>query len=162
MFLQPLIEFARHSGYTLPHTRERYLPFKFYPLREHATLLLATAEAAYPNQPVRQGLRKLGRAGPQALLRSTIGRVVLGSAEGVHAMVAAMMTSYPINLKPCSASVLSRDEHSITVRLQDVHYFLDSHHIGVFEGLLRHAGVEGSVRIATRSSSDAEFLLTFG
>jgi uncharacterized protein (TIGR02265 family) len=146
----------------LPATRSRYVPFTFYPLREHAALLIATCNAAFPKLPPRQALRKLGRAAPQALLSSTIGRVVLGSAAGVHAMVDAMTAAYPINLKPCRTSVVEHNDKSVIVRLTDVHYFLDSHHVGTFEGLLRHAGVEGHVSIAPRSKSDADFLLTWG
>lgn len=161
MFLQPMVDFAHDVGHELPASRARYVPFSFYPLHEHATLLIATCTAAFPKLTTRQALRKLGRGAPQALLRSTIGKVVLGSAAGVHAMVDAMVAAYPINLKPSRTSVLEHNDRSVVVRLTDIHYFLDSHHVGTFEGLLRHAGVEGTVRIASRSTSDADLLLSW-
>jgi hypothetical protein len=36
---------------------------------------------------------------------------------------------------------------------------LDSHHVGVFEGTLFHAGAKGRVRIAMRSRVAADLLL---
>jgi hypothetical protein len=48
-----------------------------------------------------------------------------------------------------------------TVRLDKVPYFLDSHHVGTFEGVLRFAGVQGTVRIASRSATSADLLLTW-
>jgi hypothetical protein len=45
------------------------------------------------------------------------------------------------------------------VSLDDIPYFLDSHHVGVFEGTLKYAGVKGRVRIATRSYDSADLLL---
>ena len=34
---------------------------------------------------------------------------------------------------------------SMVLSLEGVHYFLDAHHVGVFEGTLSHAGVSGRV-----------------
>jgi hypothetical protein len=45
------------------------------------------------------------------------------------------------------------------VRLEDIHYFLDSHHVGTFEGVLNFARVEGRVSIAKRSRAAADLLL---
>ena len=45
------------------------------------------------------------------------------------------------------------------VRLEDIHYFLDSHHVGTFEGALKFAKVEGRVLIARRGRAAADLLL---
>jgi hypothetical protein len=47
------------------------------------------------------------------------------------------------------------------VRLDKVFYFVDSHHVGSFEGILRFAGVKGTVRIASRGSASADLLLAW-
>ena len=47
------------------------------------------------------------------------------------------------------------------VRLDKIPYFLDSHHVGTFEGILRFAGVKGSVRLASRSPMSADLLVAW-
>src|ERR1041384_7739237 len=106
MFLAPLAAEAKRRGFTLPTARERYVPYKFYPLSEHARLLLETCARIYPDRPTRQGLRKLGRGAPQALVASTLGRVVLGSVEGVVAVMDAMAKAYPLNARPSKVTVV--------------------------------------------------------
>jgi len=86
-------------------------------------------------------------------------KVVLGSAEGVHEVVAAMAKAYPLNARPSRVTALEAAGGRAIVRLEDIHYFLDSHHVGAFEGVLKYAGVKGRVLIATRSQSAADLLL---
>jgi uncharacterized protein (TIGR02265 family) len=159
MFLNALVLDAEKRGYHLPSAGDRYVPFRFYPLEEHGRLLLETCHARFSDMPVRQALRKLGRGAPQALLSSTLGKVVLGSVEGVHAIVRAMVSAYPLNTKPCDVSVLEHADEYMIVRLDQIHYFLDSHHVGTFEGVLRFAGVSGKVRIRSYTPTRADFLL---
>jgi hypothetical protein len=47
------------------------------------------------------------------------------------------------------------------VRIDRVPYFLDSHHVGTFEGVLRHERTEGTVKIASRSTTSADLLLSW-
>ena len=159
MFLAPLAVEARRRGITLPSARDRYVSFKFYPLVEHARLLLETCAQIYPDRSRRQALRKLGRGAPQALVSTTLGRVVLGSVEGVASVVEAMAKAYPLNARPSKVTVLESMRGRSIVRLEDIHYFLDSHHVGTFEGVLKYARVRGRVRIAMRSRSAADLLL---
>jgi uncharacterized protein (TIGR02265 family) len=159
MFIAPLALEAKRLGVHLPSARERYVPYRFYPLAEHAQVLVETCERVLPQLPVRQALRKLGRGAPKALVTSTLGKVVLAGAEGVHDVVDAMAKAYPLNARPSRVEVLERSAGRAVVRLEEVHYFVDSHHIGAFEGALRYAGVEGRVLIATRGPAGADFLI---
>lgn len=159
MFLAPLVLEAKRRGITLPSARDRYVPFNFYPLREHCRLLVETCERLYRDRPLRQGLRKLGRGAPAALVASTLGKVVLGSAEGVDQIVTAMAKAYPLNARPSRVMVLETKSNRAIVRLEDVLYFLDSHHVGAFEGVLNFAGVTGRVLIASRTKTSADLLL---
>jgi uncharacterized protein (TIGR02265 family) len=161
MFLMPLVEEAKRVGVTLPSARDRYVPFRFYPVREHASLLLETCERLYPDRTVREGLRKLGRGAPRALLESTLGRVMLGTADGVEQALRAMARAYPLNARPCSADVVEAAPGRAIVRLQNVTWFLDSHHVGTFEGVLRFAGAEGSLKIRSYSAVTADLLCTW-
>lgn len=159
MFLAPLLLEAKRRGFTLPSARDRYVPFNFYPLAEHCQLLVETCERLYRDRPLRQSLRKLGRGAPAALVASTLGKVVLGSAEGVDQIVAAMAKAYPLNARPSRVTVLESRPGRAVVRLEEIYYFLDSHHVGAFEGVLRFAGVTGGVLIASRGKFSADLLL---
>jgi len=159
MFLAPLVLEAKRCGVVLPSARDRYVPFTFYPLVEHCRLLVESCRLLHRDRPLRQALRKLGRGAPHALVASTLGRVVLGSAEGVHDVIRAMAKAYPLNARPSRVTVLEAGSGRALVRLEDVHYFLDSHHVGAFEGVLRFAQVEGRVLVARRGRAAADLLL---
>lgn len=159
MFLSPLVTGAQKRGIVLKSARERYVGFTFYPLREHARLLLEVCARMYPDRPLRQVLRKLGRGAPSALLASTLGKVVLGSVEGPHDVIAAMAKAYPLNARPSRVTVIESTRGRSVVRLEDIFYFLDSHHVGAFEGVLNFAKVEGQVLIAKRGRASADLLL---
>jgi uncharacterized protein (TIGR02265 family) len=159
MFLEPIAKEARRRRLALRSVRERYVAFRFYPLREHVQLLIEAGAQFYPDRPLRLALRSLGRAAPAALLTSTLGRASVGAAQGTLAILEAMAKSYPVNLPGCSVVLLEREERACVVRMQGVFYFLDSHHVGALEGALRYAGVkDGTVHIRRRSSSDADLL----
>jgi hypothetical protein len=70
-----------------------------------------------------------------------------------------MAKAYPLNARPSNVTVLETGPGRAVVRLEDVHYFLDSHHVGTFEGALKFAGVAGRVLIASKSATCADLLL---
>jgi hypothetical protein len=87
-----------------------------------------------------------------------VGRVVLGSVEGPLEALSAMAKSYALHTKPAVVSVEPLAPGRALIRLRSVQYFLDPHHVGVFEGVLRLAAVEGTVRIRPLGRSDADML----
>ena len=95
------------AGADAPLARERYVAFRFYPLIEHVQVLVETSQRVYPGVPLRQALRKLGRGAPNALVASTLGKVVLAAAAGVHDVIDAMAKAYPLNARP-SMNVMTR------------------------------------------------------
>jgi uncharacterized protein (TIGR02265 family) len=156
LLIAPMLGDAKKRG---PLPRDRYLSFNLYPLREHARLLVDSARALFPDIPLREGLRKLGRGAPSAFGASTVGKVTLGVAEGVQDVITAFAKGYELNLQPGRAHIVDRGPQRLIVSLDDVYYFLDSHHIGAFEGALGRAGVRGRIRIARRGRSAADLLL---
>jgi uncharacterized protein (TIGR02265 family) len=161
MFFAYMVGAAKARDVVLPSARDRYVPFSFYPVADLSRLLLEAAALLFPGRTLRHALRTLGRSGPDALLSSTLGKVTLGSTEGVHAAVAAMANAYHVNLRPSRVTVVDRDSRWMVIRAEKVHYFLDSHHVGTFEGVLKFAGCAGAVRIASRNAASADLLLTF-
>ncbi|HTJ82843.1 MAG TPA: DUF2378 family protein [Polyangiaceae bacterium] len=161
-FLAAVVEVAASRGVVLPSARARYTAFQRFPLREHCTLLVEASRALFPELPLRAGLRKLGRGAPHALTSSTLGRVVFGSAEGPLDVIRAMAHSYSMHMSPSTLSVERVSETSAIVELSDIYNFLDSHNVGVFEGVLKHAGVSGTVKIRSYSRTAADMLCTWG
>jgi uncharacterized protein (TIGR02265 family) len=161
MFFTYLIAAAKAQNFVLPSARDRYLSFNFYPVADLARIVLEAVPLLFPGRPLRHALRTLGRRSPDAFLSSTLGKVTLGSTEGVHAALAAITNAYELNLRPSKVSVLDSGPDWAVVRVDKVFYFLDSHHVGTFEGILKFTGVNGSVRIASRSASSADLLLTW-
>jgi uncharacterized protein (TIGR02265 family) len=159
MFFLAIVEGAKRRNVAIPGLRSRYLPFGFYPVSEFAPLLLAAAERFYPERSLRQGLRAIGKTGPSVFLESQLGKVTLGAAIGVHAAIEAIVKTYTINIRPCQSAISEVKPKSCVVNLRDVPHFLDSHHVGVFEGTLDYAQVNGNVRIASHSPTSADLLL---
>jgi len=159
MFFLALLEGAKRRAVALSAPRERYLPFGFYPVAEFAPLLVNAAGLFHPKLPLRQALRAIGSVGPAVLAKSVLGKVTLGSAIGAHAVIDAVANTYSVNIRPSQCSVTHKGERTCVVNLDNVQHFLDSHHVGVFEGTMTHAGVNGRVRIASRGEFGAELLL---
>jgi uncharacterized protein (TIGR02265 family) len=159
LMIAPMLANVKKRGTTPTVERERYLSFNLYPLREHVRLLVDSCKVLFPELPLRQGLRKLGRGASDAFGASTVGKVTIGVAEGAHDIVAAFAKGYELNLQPGRACVVESGPRRVVVSLDDVHYFLDSHHVGAFEGALKRAGVRGRVLIARRGRAAADLLL---
>jgi uncharacterized protein (TIGR02265 family) len=159
MLTAPMVADLKKRGWKRPLPRERYVSFNLYPLREHARLLVDTCRELFPDRSLREGLRKLGRAAPTAFGSSTLGKVTLGVAEGVHDIVAAFAKAYELNLQPGRATIVETGPRRMIVSIEDLYYFLDSHHVGSFEGAMKRAGVKGRVLIAPRGRASADLLL---
>lgn len=159
LFLASVVKAAQRAKISLPSARESYIAFRKYPLREHCQLLVEASAALFPKHVMREGLRRLGRGAPQTLVESMVGRVVFGSTEGPIDRIRAMAKSYPLHMSPGSLEIVEEGEGRVILAVRDIHHFLDSHNVGVFEGVLRHAGIErGRVRIRSLSRSDADLL----
>jgi hypothetical protein len=161
MFLEPTAREARKRGKPLPSAREKYSTFKFYPLREHVQLLIEACSVYYPGRPARIAMRKLGRETPGALLTSTFGKTGLGSAQSTHDMIDALAKSYGIAMPGSSAVAVEMGPKSTMVRMQAVQYFVDSHHVGVFEGVMHYAGVNGEIKLRSHGPNEADLLCTW-
>jgi len=161
LFLLPMVAEAQRLGVVLPGARERYLPFSDYPLTEHATLLVEAARVLFPDASMREGLRKLGRAAQRAFRETTIGKVIWSTAEHLHGALDSVAKGYALTSFPSRVAVVEKGPGVAHVRFEEVHYFIDSHHVGIFEGVMRACGVRGSVRVRLDSPSSGEFLLTW-
>ncbi len=138
-----LLEMVGRVGQKIPGARDRYLPFQPYPLREHMALLREAGRLLWPDDPVRVQLRRFGRGVRPTLLDQPYGRVALGKGnmtpvEVIHRLARAYRFILDLTITP--HVVESPGATTIYVELRDVWYFLDSCHVGVFEGLLASDG----------------------
>lgn len=159
MFLMPMAAEAERRGSPLPSARPRYTRFNFYPLREHVQLMFEAAEAFFPGVPTRRAIRKLGRGATPALLQSTLGKVVLATAVSPLDALEAMAKAYGINLRPGQMTVIEHGDGFAILELREVHYLIDSNHVGALEGLLRPLGHEPEIRIDEMGPGRAQLLV---
>jgi len=161
MFLMPMAAEAERLGRPLASARPRYTRFNFYPLREHVQLMFEAAEAFMPQLPTRQAIRKLGRGAAPALLQSMLGKVVLASAVSPLDALEAMAKAYGINLRPGQVNVVEHGDGFAILELREIHYLIDSNHVGAMEGLLRPLGLKPEVRVHELAPGHAELLVTW-
>lgn len=159
VYLEAIASAARDDGVQLPSARPSYTTFRDYPLIEHCKLLVEAARLRWPDRSLRHGLRSLGRGAPVALMGSMVGRVTVGSVEGPLETLRAMGKTYSLILDPSRVTVTEGQAGRAVLELRDIPFFLDCHHVGVFEGTLKYAGVpKPRVRIRDLSSSAADLL----
>lgn len=162
MFFRRILDDVRkQTGRSL--RKESYFPFSDYRLTDWLVLLHDAARAAHPDQPVREGLRRLGRGMYPTFVDSTIGKVVFSIAPN------DVMRALP--LYPRIWSVISNhgtaevDElvnGRVVIRQRNVWDFVDSFQLGSLEGGMLFFGVAAEVRIRQLSPCDADFELTWG
>jgi uncharacterized protein (TIGR02265 family) len=157
MFPQAVADGARGRGLALPSARERYLPFADIPVTEFTSLLVEAAQSFFPDAPLRDALRELGRSAYPVLVQTMVGKVVLSTAADMPSALHAAAKAYVVALPTCRVEVVELSERRAVMSLRNIYYFLDSHHIGVFEGLARSFRVRLSTRVRMRSKFDGDF-----
>jgi uncharacterized protein (TIGR02265 family) len=161
MFPAAVADSARARGVPLPSARERYLPFADVPVTEFAMMLVEAAQGFFPNAPLRSALRELGRSAYPVLVQSMVGRVVLSTAADMPSGLNAAIKAYSVALPHSRVEIAELSKQRAVVTLRHIYYFLDSHHVGVFEGLARPLGVRLTTRVRMRSKFDGDFELSW-
>jgi len=161
MYAAAIVDGARARGIALPTARERYLAFQDVPMREFTTLLVEASRAFFPDAPLRSGLRRLGRSTHGIFAQSVVGRIVLSTANDLPGALSACAKGYAISLPPSHAELREVTGHRAVFALANVYNFLDSHHIGVLEGVAHACGVRVETRVRLASPFDGEIELTW-
>jgi uncharacterized protein (TIGR02265 family) len=152
---------ARKRGLSLPHAGEKYVPFHDYPLRDHLRLLTEAARAFSPDLSTRAALRKIGRAAVTVFLNSTLGRAALGGLtqpEATRLALVGITRAYTTSVgKPSpQVEVKETSDTSCIVKISDFWLFLDSHQIGILEGVCRACGVRCDILVASEGLASGE------
>lgn len=141
--------------------RERYVPFRGYPLQEWIAFLPEAARAAHPNVHPKEGMRRFGQNAFQVLSESVIGRVLLSMA-GKNLFASVSLTSRVFQAIGSHGHLTSpiNEPGRAVIALRDMWDYIDAWYVGIFEGALRAFGASGEVRVRLkdRSNGDIELL----
>jgi uncharacterized protein (TIGR02265 family) len=162
LFYQDILNTCAAMQASIAPTRPRYLPFIDYPLREYMALLVQASAALHPREPLRNGLRRLGRLAYPTLAGTLIGRAIFGIAGHNFGTILSLASrAYSVSLKPGDVDLVERSEGRGIVHLRNLWNFPDSYQVGVFEGALIAVGVRGKVLVRTHSPCDVDFEVTW-
>lgn len=160
MFIEAPIAVAFRLSGQRPGRRE-YIPFKDYPVAEHNQVLVACAMAGYPDVPLREGLRRLGRDALRTFLESLAGRVVFAAAgRNFDAALGLVAKSYGITGPVGTATVTERTPDAAVIQLRRCYNFPDCYHVGVFEAAMDHFREAGEVLIRVLSVCDVDIKMS--
>lgn len=137
-----------------------YREFKDYPLREGIRLIAECARRLYPDEPIREAIRRIGWTVFPTLLSTMIGKVVFGAlGDNIPAVVRMSPRGYEVSMNRGRCEVVRVTEREAEIRITDLYLFPDCFLVGVFEGTLAHYGKEATVEIRNVSKGSCEYLV---
>jgi len=151
-----------HEILTLAHVRgRRFIAFRDYSMHEMLRLMVAVGRVTYPHLPLGQALRRIGWTVFATVLGSHVGRTVLGVfGRDLPRMLELEPTVHKLLTSFGSINAEALGNGAYHIRVRDLPTFLETYQVGVFEGLLRHCGARGHLRIALEGLAQATYELT--
>lgn len=141
-----------------PLGARQYSGFARYPLREYMKLVVAAAPLLHPGLPLREGLRRIGRAVYPAFKDTMAGSAIFAFAGRDFARVAGLaQKAYGVAVAPGEVSVREPGPRHVVVELRQIYNFPDCLQVGVWEGAMGVCGAEGQVQIKVHSVCDVDF-----
>jgi uncharacterized protein (TIGR02265 family) len=148
LYPRMILEHARGLGRPIP-TGRFFAKKDRCSMRELLAFLPMAAGIIYPDVPVREGLRRLGRLSHHALVASPAGRRIF---DGAHDDVAAYLRRVPEGVRASGnharASIVVADGRAI-LSIDDYSSFVEGA-IGAIEAAIDDAGAKGAVRVRRR------------
>jgi uncharacterized protein (TIGR02265 family) len=133
----------------------RYVAFRDYPLDESLKLTVASARALFPRYPLGEGLRRSGQAMFDALLNTHVGRSVFGVlGRDVDLVLLAWPKAHSLLVNTGEIIAEKTGYRTFTFRATRVHPFLETFHVGLVEGAVRHCGERCRISIALDDLTD--------
>jgi serine/threonine-protein kinase len=134
----------------------RYYNFRDYPMVDNLRLTAAVATHVHPGVAQGNAIRHLGQTALDVVLGSHIGRAIFGG-EGRDLEPLFLRGPRAYKLLLGVGEVTSEKVSSSVFRFHAKNFpaFLETYQIGVIEGVLRHCGRSGQVRIAMDDLANA-------
>jgi uncharacterized protein (TIGR02265 family) len=134
----------------------RYVAFRDYPLAENMKLTMAAARALFPRYPLGEGLRRLGQTAFETVLTTHIGRALFGIlGRDVEPILLTGPKAFKLMVNVGLISAEKTSFRTFTFSAHDFPAFLETYQVGVLEGVLRHCGERGRIRIAVEDLAHA-------
>jgi len=162
LFATAIVEACEAAGTHPKHAHARYLPFTDYPMRDYVPLLAEAARILHPRLTVRNGLRKIGRASQPTFERSVVGKVIFGTTHDVPSALEAIVKAYRVATPSATIEIRSIAERRAVLHIGGITTFLDSHHVGLLEGVTRAAGASVEITVNLSSIASCDFLVEWG
>lgn len=156
MFPEALRKLLNDRGHDM-QDYPKFRTFHEYPLDDWLHFLAHAARALHPDLTLRQGLRCVGWLAYPTLLDSHIGRVIFGIfGRNLPRIFSAVTKGYRVSGRVGHAKIIESGRNHARYRLEDMFTFADSYQVGVAEGVLRHYGYSGDVKVSVDSISSIE------
>lgn len=126
--------------------RRRVLPFFDYAYADHMRLMAAACALRWPDEPLGEGLRRIGHRGYETLLGQNIGRVIFaafGNDFGRVVSVGARGWKVGVGFGKVTYELIG--ERHGAYHMRGLPCFLETYQVGVVEGAMRVCGVTGEV-----------------
>ncbi len=127
----------------------RYVVFRDYPMTENLRLTVAVAMAVYPKLPLGEGLRRIGQTAFDTVSTSLVGKTLFGVfGRDFEPLLFTAPRAYKLFLSFGEVLVEKAAPGLFRFHARAFPGFLETYQVGVVEGVLRHCGVRGRVRVA--------------
>ena len=127
---------------------KRYTAFLEYPYADFLRVLVEVAPVVFPGVTPREGLRRLGRGGYDALLGSQVGQVIFGVfGRDFERVVQMGARGYEVSLNFGSLRVEVVEPKRVRYHQVRRPIFLETYQVGIIEGAMRACGVQGEVLV---------------
>jgi uncharacterized protein (TIGR02265 family) len=161
LFFCDLVEQARKRNVQLAF-RPRYLHFQNYPMREWVALLAEAAARFYPNVPLGEALRRMGRGVYLAFSNTLAGRVLFSTVGSDFAtLIVLAAKAWHLADPKCTFRIAQRQENSMLIELRNNWSFPDTYNVGIFEGAAEAFGVKGIMRTHVFSDNDLDVFVAW-
>jgi len=158
MFFESVAREVRAVSGRAVKDQARWVAFRDYPVLDWVDYLATSAEIAYPDRPLREGLHRLGRSMFPAFARTMVGRVIFSVATGdLHGSLSLYPRIWSVISDHVTAEVDELREGRVVIRQRNVWDFADCFQAGSIEGGFEVFGKQATVRVAMLSPCDADF-----
>ncbi len=134
----------------------RYVGFRDYPASEYLRLAVAVAMAVHSALPLGEALRRIGHTAFDTASASLVGKTLFGVfGRDLEPLLFTASRAYRVFLNFGEVSVEKAGPGVFLFTARDLPAFLETYQIGVIEGVLRHCGARGRLRVGLSALDQA-------
>ena len=158
MFFADIADALKRRG--LPPAEKPYNAFGNYPQRDFILFAGTAARTIFPECSQREALRRIGQLAYPTFKQNILGKVMFGVlGNDVSAIMKLVPKGYAATLSHGRADYINGGPNFAHIKLSDIHTFLDSYQVGLFEGTLLACERKGSVKVKMSSPTSGEFYI---